>query len=407
MDCNIKYAFLKSIYVDENDVGIYYEAEVSDTIMAKTGIMIKTLAEWKELFSKQSITANFSFEDDYLKCSPDIPRYPIAGMISSSEDTSIFNESNKFYYFIFNGIVNKYILCEDGIALSEDSSYHGTEITEFSSIKFSKSTMTMYAMLNSENGFYNKVLIYLSDVDLVINKFYYGIPKDAENIIPMGKFIKDMDINNNEYAIYCIEPEDVQLICNVTFSENLIALSVVLSQKFKDIVDVLGMYYKCSYQTLVGNTDDTEKQWCGGSSSYASRYGVYMETSLAPLSEYQIDALCGYLYKLEDTFAVHHSVDKLLEEIDSLDLNTRSSDVLRTLVPIIFSENGSKEDFLTLLRSSLKSYESIYCIYNLYLYCIRINAYLQKKHVGNLYGQINNPITRNSIMLREVFWYAI
>lgn len=405
MSSKIVYAFLKAIYVDKNDIGVYYEADVSDSLLIKTGTLIKTLKEWKDFLDANSIIADFSFDEQYLKCNSNVPRYPIASMPTFRDrDTSIITRDNTFYYFLCNGIVNEYILCTDNLIELETNYYSGTEITSFSSIRFSKSTMTMYAMLIGNEGMYNKTIIHLDNVDLVINGFTYGIPVSVENPISIGKYVKNMYINNNEYRLYVVNPEDVQLMYDIYFSENLISLSVVLSQGMRDIVDVLKMYYLNTYEVFVGSSE--QKEWCGGSRDWSSKYGVYVDSSLKPLQKYQIENVCEHLYTLENSFTQHHSVNKLLEEVSGMDYALRYRKILKNLVPIVFNDNGSKDDFLTFLHSSLSEFNSVLCIYNLYLYCIRINAYLQKRHVGDVYGQINNPMTQDIILFKEVFWYA-
>lgn len=188
-------------------------------------------------------------------------------------------EKGSIYKFLEEGAINGYLF----VNLHDDGTIDG--MTPFTSLKFSKSTMTVQVHMITDESIYNKVIIHNRGGVLQTNKFHYAVPANKLNVCESDikmKFTKD-DV---EYFVY--ESGDLKLFENEKFIMPAVNQCASASVKMNDALKTMKAFRSALYRK------DDGKSWEGGSSSYKNEPSVVFESTCKKLQMRQRNYLVSY-----------------------------------------------------------------------------------------------------------------
>ena len=170
----IRYCFLNKIYTRLNNEDAYELALVDETF---SFVILHRTCDLHSILSFGFIY-DFSLEDDYLRCNPSV-QIDTGDSLSESELNASIGVSlgETIFSLLRLGSDNNFIIIDDKLAESfiadadSTKNWTGLGVTYFHNVKFSKSTMSIFTPIVTEDGLYNKMLAVRQIVNLKQNIF--------------------------------------------------------------------------------------------------------------------------------------------------------------------------------------------------------------------------------------------
>lgn len=385
------FCFLNNIYVtdDKNYYGLIY----SNRLFTKIGWSVVDMEHLVNERKKDYIF-DFSIENGLLK-SFEVDRVQgidvVGSMINKGIDDCELDQNANIYTLFSKGLENNWHFID----------YVGDEEirTPFSSIRFSKSTMTVYYLIvTKDNKLLNRTIIKDKDGTLTVSKFTFESNEYVNGYCTL-EFIKQTE-GGYRYNVPVI---GIYQSCNF-ISHPLINKSATLLNRTSTIIAILKCFKK-SFISSLGVEDNTDLEWIGGTHS-APKNGVFFKTSNQVVTE---DGACKCIeYLINET---DMSADRELA-IKQVNESSYSDDVKIALRAILKNINKSSvADNLAMLNSMLTFYTkyNVYCA--MYLYTIRSLVFFKKQNILprlNGDGSIRPPVIsggdeRTYTIVKEVY----
>lgn len=273
---SIKYCFLNKIYSRESNPDVYEVAFSTEDFMQ---VWLYRTLELSELIDFK-VAKDFGFDGDYMQCNPAVQ--VVAGdSIPENTIGSVMSWENKdtLFSFITNGCNNDYVILLDEVAEGEDN-WSGYGVAYFTSIKASKSTMSIYIPMTSKDGLINKMIAVEDHSSLIMKPFYYGIPADLEfGTNGFGDFSSRKTINGIKYDVYRVQSLSLFLQTGVPVSAPLINQAAILNECYtftlQGLQDILKEYA----------INEEPMEWAGGSHQYASASVIEIKPELPKITK--------------------------------------------------------------------------------------------------------------------------
>lgn len=331
-----KYCYLNNIYKGENNIHVF-ELLLADSYFTKFAMYLTNGGELRQILGCNELVKDFSIVDGVLKFSNTniLPLYD--GIKEDLFKVRDISPEKKTLFDLFRqGALNNYIILEDSVVKENDNSYVGSAFTKFTNIRFSNTTMSIYAKMVTEEGLYNKMLVTMKNGYLNASQFYFGVPivkqnsdkgleqnsdKDLEQSTTSGiktmslfgdskisdvkffgeEYCKTMTINGDDYKIYYLR---MCLLATKTAIINpFINKAASMCVKFTNICNALEFFISEQYSWIY--PDQKKKEWIGGDSNYNDGVGVYFNSSRKTITKKDdailFDQLCSTIKRCNTT----------------------------------------------------------------------------------------------------------
>ena len=196
---NFSYCYLDKVYTNTNGEPVLYQVTLSDEHFLKVYSLIADIKYLQKAVEENNLCTDFSIQNEQLS-SAKVDYVLVSDEILKNKmiPIEIYDNAYNFYDFIKEGIEQDYKFIGDSII--DCDYYKGTEISSFKNIRFSKSTMTVIIPMYTNNGLYNKMIVTANNGILSLQEFYFAV--HPEQSVQAGTYVKNMQINNVEYAVY-------------------------------------------------------------------------------------------------------------------------------------------------------------------------------------------------------------
>lgn len=388
---NYEFCFLDNIYSvdDKNYFGLIY----SNRLFTKIGWSVVDMEHLKEERKKDYIF-DFSIENGLLK-SFDVEHIYSISVVEPMINNGIYDcelEDNYNIYTLFSRGLEEDWYFIDRVGDEEIR-------TPFSSIRFSKSTMTVYYLVvTKDNKLLNRTLIRDKDGVLTVSKFSFESHCSVDGYSTLE--LASTDGNTYRYNVPVISIYQ----SNNLITKPLINKASTLFNRISTVILILKCFKK-GFISSLGAEDNTNLEWIGSNRS-APKTGVFFTASNSVISESTACECIEYLIKYTAM-----ATDRALA-IEQVNSSRYSDDVKIALRSILTNVNcASVSDNLAMLNSMLTFYTkySVYCA--MYLYTIRSLMFFKKQHILPQFkddNSLNPPVVfggdeKTYTVIREVF----
>lgn len=369
------FCFLNNIYVtdDKNYYGLVY----SDRLFTRVGWSVIDMEHLIEERKKNYIF-DFSIENGLLK-SFEVDKIQgisvIEPLINNGIEDCELDQNANIYTLFSKGLENDWHFI-DHVGEEEIK-------TPFSSIRFSKSTMTVYYLIvTKDNKLLNRTIIKDRDGTLSVSKFTF----EANECI---NDYNTLDLVEQTGSIYRYDVPVISIYqsCNI-ITHPLINKAATLFNRTSTIVTILKCFKK-SFISSLGAEDNTNLEWIGSTHS-APKNGVFFKASNQVVTE---DGACRCVEYLINETAMATDRELAIEQVNK---SRYSDDIKIALRAILKNINKSSiADNLAMLNSMLTFYTkyNVYCA--MYLYTIRSLMFFKKQSILprlNNDGSIRPPV---------------
>lgn len=245
--------FLNRVFTDKDDCISFFEIVKADNSFADVRTSYVSLDTLKKLSTDPKLTTDFSFEDGYLKCDSTVNRVCSNDLIKGqvSKQFSIYDSSNSLFDLLMLGVNNGFYLVDDRVA--KNSTWTGNGFTSFHNIKFSKSSMSIYARVIFKDTCFNKHIVKLQRGILKFYPFKFLVPKDFCGDLSDCKKLGEIVINNISYFLY--EVATMSLFCPINnITPPLINYANGRVLRFSEVLKVLRQYRNQLLHAIGNNT---------------------------------------------------------------------------------------------------------------------------------------------------------
>lgn len=294
---NASYCFLNATYYNNEGEDVLAEVVAANEQFTDISLYRLTIKEFHELSKSLQCCKDFSLDDHYLRCNNYVTRIPLNNVIQGTKEVHLTNEISSFYTILLTGIKNEFLLVDSEPEFCEDGTfrYESRATVQFSSISFSKSTMSVYVPMFNKNGMYNKHLVTLEDGIFVSHNFNFLVPSDFNLSSDLNgcSFVRRVKIENKQYAMWKMHAFSVY-DSNIILSAPLINKAMCIRERIRITKGLLNDYVNNVYSVL--NYPKIQTPWVGGERSYESTLGVCFDSSIKSLSRKDKDDIihmCG------------------------------------------------------------------------------------------------------------------
>lgn len=274
--------YLDTVFVDSTDSIKYAKVYFCNKLFTDIYSLIVPYSELIQL-TKIPCLHDFEIEGKYFKCAT-IKRVQITENVEENVYKVQHHFSSKpqtFYDFVREASNNDYLFVGDSI--SELSAYKGTELSHFRYLKFSKSTMSVYFQITSNEGLYNRHLITLEGGYLQFHPFYFGVKESIGKEPNYGIYQHDITINNEKYKLYYVE--------NISIIEDSTCIVPALINKAMGLKEKAIATNRVLEEIIKAFISSETIAWAGGSNSHESHFGVLYDYSIPRFKKRDIDFL--------------------------------------------------------------------------------------------------------------------
>lgn len=319
----IAYSFLSKLYSrgDAKDVYevVYANKEFTKVMIYRTDDLGSAIIE--------GVNRDFTADDKYVQCNPGVQVIADNGMTDSVLNTVVYWEnSGTLLSFIQHGSGDDYYFIMDEVAES-DGNWNGPGVALFSSVRVSKSTMSIFVPNTSTSGFVNQMIAVELNNKLTVKPFYYAIPVDCYvEGKPAGDYYTKKVINGSECNVYYVKDMEIFQTIGTPVVAPLINQAALLCACYD--FAILAMNDLLREHGLASES----MAWAGGSKAYTSQYCIELVPDLPKLtSADRYNMLCSCIKDEIPAFAGDIRVRylmaacKQLEYLDGEDLPTLTS----------------------------------------------------------------------------------
>lgn len=366
---NFDYCYLDKVYVNTNNEPVLYQVILSDEHFLKIYSLIVDIMWLQTVLEENSLCVDFSIQNgqlssvkvDYILVSDDISKNKMIPV-------EIYDNTYNFYNFIKEGIEQDYKFIGDSVV--DCDYYKGTEISSFKNIRFSKSTMTITILLYTNSGLYNKMIVTATNGVLTLQEFYFATQPNQS--IRAGTYVKSMQINNVEYAIYKSKILNLYTENYVT-SHALINKAAISRQRYNSIVSTLS-----DLRDSLTKCDSTKTSWVGGATDYRENFGLYFKPSEKMLS---IDERVSIIKTVSDKIIPHCSSYSDATRLASEIFKTKTKIICCSVISFCCYNSHSEAELLEYIHTVTSKYKMNMLYADLFLYTVRTGAYIRKRHL--------------------------
>lgn len=317
---------------------------------------------------------DFKIEDGVLRCNPMITPIDIDDLLFQEmiAHNNCINSpgDNSLYKLLQLGVENDYVI------LGGDSSEaweRGEALTKFRNIKFSNSTMSVYARMRNVDGIFNKMIVVMTDGRLEFRPFKFAIPTTSLQYPTVGtKTAETLKINNVDYTVW--ETGILSIYDEVEISLGLVNQSLCDNKVYAECIKLLDDFLAGAFK--IGNS---EVEWAGGKNDYSTQYGVYFKTSCKGIGQVTRNELQRIV--LEAKMAGKPVTDAMQEGMQYLERTTNKTRstvfALKVFAGLIYKKDVQDELIREIFNMKTALTERIFWR-SLYSYRVRTNAYLLK-----------------------------
>lgn len=260
----------------------YYEIVAYDNTFVKIQSYVLTIQQLiKFVEGVNPAFCDFRIVQGILECNPTVTEIPITQdllhdvLATNGEELQINQYS--LYRLLEFGVQNDLLVLN---SVDDDELQAGYGVARFKDIKFSESTMTVYIQMHNADGIFNKMITTANEGTLTFRKFFVAA-KNSTAVPGCVDLKKSIILHNVEYHLFetdelCIYDESVRFIpgvLNQACFESVVFKT--LSSMCKDFIQGI---------TSCISTTDASSAWVGGSKDYKSSKGVWLKSSLKPLT---------------------------------------------------------------------------------------------------------------------------
>lgn len=286
----MRYCFLETVYTAPS-VDTYEIIQCDRSpLFANITLQRVPLAEMQNMVANPNLICNFSFDDGFFKCAPNVKRLPLNNLIDTSgtQITEVHEADSGLLGLLFEGALNNFcLLGKDSVdSLVEngaDCLTNATDIVPFTNIKFGQTTMSVYAQVIGADEIYNLMLVTLVNGVLRLTPFYF-ITEQAASVKTLGcQLVKEISVNGKPMLLWHSGMLSIYNEGDI-ISENLINKAACTSARQRAVVETLNDYLEHCWKFLNANEAEKKLSWVGGNKSYHSQYGVTFKSSVGKLS---------------------------------------------------------------------------------------------------------------------------
>lgn len=374
---------LRSIY--ECDSKLYYDVVEYDNTLVK---MKNKILSVDELLDEQKVASpkrcDFCITDGILRCNPEISKLPIDRIllrkaISAADWYDNSPGENSIYKLFLEGLVNNYLVMSD----DESDWDKSCGAVPFSDIKFSATTMTVYACIHSGDGIRNQMIVTHTDNVLEFKPMVIAVEGVKNSVSGCHDLKRSVIINNVEYSLW--ETDILTVYDEVLFSAGLVNQACCESNILKSAIQVCSDFIG-GLTSYLGN-DAVE--WIGGGGSFRSDYGVYFISSLQPLSKRIRDVIEDTTLKEITTGKTAEDVEKaVVKELGYFSMDNRISRFATRIFVSVATADGDVAQRLKTAFQLKRQLEVRKFWLDMYQYRVRVNSFLSEKSLT----PFNHPV---------------
>lgn len=356
----------------------YYDVVTYDSTFTKIVSYVLTIQQLVKLVENvNSAYCDFRVVQGILECNPTVTEIPITQdllkdvLAVNGAEVEVQAAQNSLYRLLEFGVQNELLVLN---SVDVDELQAGYGIAKFRNIKFSDSTMTAYVQMHNADGIFNKMITVMNDGVISFRKFFVAA-KNSTTIPGCIDLKKTVTLHNVEYHLFetnelCIYDE------NVRFIPGVLNQACFESVVFKTLSSMCNDFIQGITSCI--STVDASSVWVGGSKDYKSSKGVWLKSSLKPLTarERRLIEDISLRSKTDDCAALQSEVYERVRY--SLPQNRLVEICVRTFAELQ-TEPGDltdKVDYALLRKASFDT-----CIFwaDMYAYRVRTMTYLHKR----------------------------
>ena len=371
-----QYAYITCMYMQEDNKPSIYEVALADKLFIYTAVYQTDLAGLKEILEHRLIT-NYYFESELLRCK-DIPvlNVQVDDIKVGTLIEEVAQPEHSFARSIVDFAVGECIFIDSSIV--DCDIYKGTAFTKFYNLKFSKSTMSVYFQIVTNNGLVNQHICRFEDMNVEFIPFKLGVPEDSDLTPEFATYLKNMTLNGKVYKVYSVD-----------------FLPLVNPRKIQDCIahkaHIRNIYYANFVKILQEfisrfETDDSQKVvWAGGNSDYSSNYGCFLDSSEKDLTKAEMSKITNYV--MTDIFKIYQEqgLDAARKTIARSAARPLVKHCMLLLTTIILNESSIATQVATAIEIK-KQYSALYVATGAFLYEVRMLSMKQLIHLGDIRG---------------------
>lgn len=370
------YCFLDVIYTDKEENPVAYAITKSDNCFREVEQVIVSEEELLRYTQESGVICDYQKSGGYLVTAPQVP-----SLIGHPEYETIYKLSeadNRLYvtvpesklpYSIYDliteGLAGEFVLV-DASVLEQNNPQLG--MVGFQSIHFSKSTMSVYALMLTEEGYKNIMLVSDNGSALQVRDFYFAVPTGA---VFTGntccQLIQTKQLGNREYAIY---HAGSLRIYDTAFSRSaaLINRAAFLSERCTASIKFWQRYLKICNEALNLGTEFAPS-WAGSKGNKNSIYGVYFENSYEHVKSKDLPGFIDVCMQM----SLEHENDAI--EYAQSQFNGSRQDLAVEFMKLEAMNSGSLEMF-NAAYSLIKNRALTKLNADMFLYRVRASAFI-------------------------------
>lgn len=395
----LNYCFLSQVAIDESDKIRIYEVIVNEDGTSKCSLYRISPEDMRILYEenkdKSLIKFDFKFEGSFLKCENIFKIKMSESMIESRQNTSSTFEANivSIYNLFFDVAKSNGVFIDNSIEDTCKGEYKGLGITEFSNIKVSKSTMTVYFSIKLAQGWVSRKIIYMEDKSLKTQSFIFGVPKESADLMKRYDlvFVRDCIINNIMYSIFKYTG-DISIFAHTSDALKVFAPIIVRytynSECYKAILDICNVLVKTilSFANDVDEKEDNEPRYPQG---VTDKTGVtFILSGKAPNDSRKMDIIKYITNELYPKIASKEvSANQVYGILLGKGLTQIEIYTAYTILEIYLGSGNIPLDRIEYIRKLQDLYKYKKLFADMYLYSIRAGLYISKVFCNELYVQ--------------------
>jgi len=332
-----QYAFINRVYTDSDGNSKVYEVVFSNMDFSAVSIGHFDYDGLLRLSADSSLIRDFVFEGQYLKCA-DVQHVLLNAVVEGSlnkETVYLDDPDDTVLDLLKAGVDGGFSVVDDRVCGSDE--WTGNGLVNFSNIRFSQTTMSVYVRMVFGNGIRNLHLVRMQRGVLEAMPFKFIVPSSYTKKPPASKFIKKIKVNNKIYDLY--------VSCADNVFKDIVILSPVLVNKasclHEKYLSVINVMKECLRQSL---SDGQKLNWVGEKSEKEVFYGVNFKCSIKHLTRKDAtDILNVFFGALKDAKSEDEFYGRIPEKMPPL-----SMFIIRQLYRMVAGSRDGAEVISTL-----------------------------------------------------------
>lgn len=415
---NSNYCFLLEI-IETIDNDKAYKVIYSNDDFTNIKLVCITQCDIEQLTYAENLIKNFYLDQDYLLGEDfiSIKSQSTLQELLYKEGSVIENlsENNLSFFAFLHYVYGKAIFTDlKSLNQDKDGNYCIGDFgcTNFSNINFSKSTMTCYFHIFTEEGLKNCNLVVFNEKTKILEfkPFDYLIkPEDFTDILKASSEVIGTAIarDGTKYLVAHVAFLSIYDNKPLVVSKDLINVAAYIQQLNSNFVSVLDAIVE-----FIAGKEESHVEWVGGNTSHKTDCAVILESTAINITRkraYDIVSNIWENYALPvlqggnlSNEAVHAAVTEIVKQ-------PLSSELLkaRSLAAQILMSSTEYTDILNNAIYYRKMYRELNAKAGTYLYYVRCNAFLSKTSLipwGD--NVLRSNFTKAQTLVKEESYYG-